>query len=55
MLNCTIDKKLKIILIDDAVTYQRGNPGTIKILLTNLRNPVENVITNSFIFKTTTS
>jgi hypothetical protein len=30
-LNCKVDKKAKTITIDDAVTFQRGNPGTIKI------------------------
>lgn len=54
-LNCTINKTKKLITITDAVKYQRGNPGTIKIMLTNLLNPVENIITSSFIIKTMTS
>ena len=54
-LNCKVDKKQKTITIDDAVTYQRGNPGTIKIGLSQLVNPIDNIITDSFKIETKTS
>lgn len=55
MIDCKVDKKTKKITITDAVTYQRGNPGTIKFNFYQLVNPIENIITNSFKIETYTN
>ena len=34
--------------------FVNGNPGTMVVLIENLRNPLENVITSSFSIKTQT-
>jgi len=54
-INCKVDKAKKTITITDAVTYQRGNPGTIKFNFFQLVNPIENVVTSSFKIATFTS
>ena len=54
-LNCLEDRENKQINITNAVTYQAGNPGEIRILLSKLKNPVENNITSSFKIETFTS
>lgn len=55
VVDCIVDQQARTITINDAVTYQRGNPGTIKILFNKLKNPSENIITNSFSIETKTS
>ena len=54
-LNCTVDGPRRLILISDAFSYQRGNPGTVRILIESLENPNENILTNSFRLVTLTS
>lgn len=54
LLACEVDEKTKTVTIRSAFTYQRGNPGTIKILLSQLRNPSENIVTDSFKIETWT-
>ena len=52
---CLEDRENRRINITDAVTYQRGNPGEIRLLLSKLKNPLENVVTSSFKIETYTS
>lgn len=52
---CKTNTKKKQITITDAVTFQRGNPGKIRILLDSLKNPKENIVTDSFLIETFTS
>lgn len=53
-LACKLHLKKKRILIDDAFANQRGNPGQVKILLSALKNPTQNIITDSFKMATLT-
>ena len=48
-LTCKTDTKKKKITITDAVRYQRGNPGTIRIVIDSLKNPSQNIVTDSFL------
>ena len=54
-LNCTEDRINKRINITNAVTYTAGNPGPMRIELSKLKNPLENIITSSFKIETQTS
>jgi len=40
--------------MDNAVQYQAGNPGTISIVFSTLKNPERNIVTDSFVLKTYT-
>jgi len=54
-ITCTTDARKKQVRITDAVRYQRGNPGTIRIVIDNLKNPKQNIVTDSFVVQTYTS
>jgi hypothetical protein len=51
---CLEDRENKQINFTDAVTFQRGNPGTIRINIQKLKNPIENIVTSSFKIETYT-
>ena len=52
---CKADSKNKKIFVTNAVTFQRGNPGTIQIAFETLLNPSENLVTDSFLLETYSS
>jgi hypothetical protein len=52
---CETDRNARTITLKNAVTYQEGNPGKIKLLFSQLINPSQNVITDSFKIETRTS
>jgi hypothetical protein len=54
-LECTVNYEERFINITNAVTYSRGNPGAIRMIFSMLRNPVENIVTESFKIETETS
>lgn len=47
-LECTVNYEQRFINVTNAVEYSRGNPGAIRMVLSQLRNPVENIVTESF-------
>ena len=51
-LECFEDRVNKRINITNAVTFSRGNPGEIRIQLSKLKNPVDNIVTSSFKIET---
>lgn len=53
-LKCEIDKTKRTITIKNFVEFQRGNPGDIEILIETLVNPVQNILTDSFVLQTFT-
>lgn len=54
-MKCKGDSKSKKVFVTNAVTFQRGNPGTIQIAFETLLNPAENMVTDSFILETFSS
>ena len=54
VLNCVADREAKTLTFDNVMQFSEANPGEMIILLENLRNPVENIITSSFGIKTMT-
>ena len=54
VLNCVADREAKTLTFDNVMQFSEANPGEMVILLENLRNPVENIITSSFGIKTKT-
>lgn len=44
----------KTINITNAVQYQTGNPGTIQIIISTLKNPAKNLVTETFQIRTFT-
>lgn len=53
-ITCIEDREAKTINITDALTFTRGNPGPVRIVLSKLKNPTENIITSSFKIETFT-
>ena len=53
-ITCIEDREAKTINITDALTFTRGNPGAVRIVLSKLKNPTENIITSSFKIETFT-
>ena len=47
-LNCTTNTVNKTITINDAFAYQVGNPGSVKLIFSTLKNPTLNAVTGSF-------
>jgi len=47
-LECVTDTVKKTITITNAFEFQRGNPGSVRIILETLKNPTTNVVTGSF-------
>ena len=54
MLNCETDRELKTLTFTNAMQFSESNPGEMTILIDKLRNPVENIETNSFKIETYT-
>ena len=54
-IDCTEDRIAKTLNITNAVTYTAGNPGEIRITISKLKNPLENIVTSSFTIETETS
>lgn len=46
-LTCSLNITAKTITITNAVTFQKANPGTIKIMFSQLKNPTTNIVTSS--------
>lgn len=54
-LDCSLNLIAKIITITNAVTFQKANPGTIRIILSQLKNPPQNIVTSSLKVQTFTA
>ena len=55
MLRCDTQRSTKSLTFTNAFQFKQGNPGEMKILIENLKNPVDNVITQSFSLVTSTT
>ena len=53
-ITCIEDREAKTVNITGALTYTAGNPGAVRIVLSKLKNPTENIITSSFTIETFT-
>ena len=54
VLRCDADRDAKTLKFTNAMQFSQANPGEIVILIENLKNPKENVITSSFMVVTET-
>ena len=51
---CRADRTEKTLTFTNAVQFYDANPGQMRILLKYLKNPVDNIITDSFLIRTET-
>ena len=54
-LRCDTSRSTKSLTFTNAFQFKQGNPGEMKILIENLKNPVDNIITKSFSLVTATA
>ena len=54
VLRCEADREAKTLKFTNAMQFSPSNPGEMVILIENLKNPTENVVTSSFAVKTET-
>ena len=54
VLRCDADRDAKTLKFTNAMQFSQANPGEVVILIENLKNPTENVITSSFTVVTET-
>lgn len=55
LLKCDTNIRNRTVTVTNAVTYQKGNPGTIKIVFDSFKNPDKNIITSRWGLSTMTS
>lgn len=55
ILRCDTDRTARTLSFTNALEYKQSNPGQMQILIENLMNPTDNVVTGSFGITTKTS